>query len=66
MRKPVPPTGLCAVRLMKGWRRGALADAVGLAPCSLYRIETGKTKQPKLATRRALTKVLGVAESKLF
>jgi transcriptional regulator with XRE-family HTH domain len=66
MRKPVPPHGLRAVRLMKGWGIKALADAIGIEESTLWRLESGATKAPKVETRVALAKVLGVSEPMLF
>jgi transcriptional regulator with XRE-family HTH domain len=66
MRKPIPPVGLRAVRLMKGWRIGALADEAGVAPSTIRRLETGQHKEPSQNTRVALSRVLGVSASKLF
>jgi transcriptional regulator with XRE-family HTH domain len=60
MREPMPPSRLRAARLMKGWRIIDLAGAVGLRENGLYRIESGRTKAPKLATRRRLAAVLKV------
>jgi len=66
MRKPVPPRGLRAVRLMKGWRIGVLAAEADMAESTIRRLETGSTKEPSQRTRRALAKVLRVSVSKLF
>ncbi len=66
MRDPIPPTGLRAARLMKGWRVIDLAKAIHVAESTVWRIETGAIKQPRLGVRKALAKALGVAESKLF
>jgi transcriptional regulator with XRE-family HTH domain len=43
-----------------------LQQANQVSDNGLYRIESGRTKKPKDATRRALAKALGVAQSKLF
>jgi transcriptional regulator with XRE-family HTH domain len=61
-----PATPLRVARVRAGWRLGALAAKVGLNETSLWRIEAGRTKKPKSKTRKALAKVLGVAESNLF
>jgi len=66
MRKPVPPRGLRAVRLMKGWGIKALAEAIGIEESTLWRLESGATKAPKVATRVALAKALGVSDAALF
>ena len=66
MPDPIPPTGLRKARLMKGWRIGALADEIGVPASTLWRIETGVIKEPRLGIRRALAKALGVSEAKLF
>ena len=65
-RKPVPPTGLRAVRLMKGWPIGELAEAADMAISTIRRLETGSTKEPSQKTRRELSRLLGVSPSKLF
>lgn len=64
--EPIPPIGLRKARLLKGWRIGALAKAIGVAESSIYRIETGTIKEPRQGIRRALAKALGVSEAKLF
>ena len=61
-----PPTGLRAVRLMKGWPIGELAEATGLAISTIRRLETGQTAEPSEKTRRALSRKLGVNERKLL
>jgi transcriptional regulator with XRE-family HTH domain len=66
MRKPVPPHGLRAVRLMKGWGIKALADAIGVQESTIWRLESGATKNPSEKTRQGLQCVLGVSASKLF
>lgn len=66
MRDLRPGSPLRVARVKSGWKLGALAAKVGLTPNGLYRIETEIVKQPKLATRKAIAKALGVAESTLF
>src|SRR5258708_12416023 len=66
MGKPVPPTGLRAVRLRLRWRIGALATEAAMAPSTIRRLETGLTKEPSDRVRRDLSRVLGVSASKLF
>ncbi len=66
MADPSPPTGLRKARLLKGWRIGALAKAIGVAESSLYRIETGAIIEPRHEIRRALAKALGAKETDLF
>jgi transcriptional regulator with XRE-family HTH domain len=51
---------------MKGWGIKALADAIGIEESTLWRLESGATKAPKVETRVALAKVLGVSEPMLF
>jgi transcriptional regulator with XRE-family HTH domain len=46
----------------KGQRNHTLASFAG----SMWRIETGRTRTPKLKTRRRLAAVLKVSESELF
>jgi len=65
-KMPVPPTGLRSVRLMKGWRIGALAQDADVAVSPIRRLETGLTKEPSQKTCKALAKVLEVSPSKLF
>ena len=65
MRRPVPPTGLRAVRLMKGWPIGLLAQEADMAISTIRRAETGLT-EPSQKTRRALSRVLGVSAATLF
>ncbi len=62
--KPARPLRLARVRA--GWRIGALAQAIDVAETTLWRLETGLTKEPSQKTRTALGTVLGVAPSKLF
>ncbi len=61
-----PGSRLRVQRVKAGYRLGALAAKVGLSDNGLYRIESGRTKEPKLATRTALATVLGVAQADLF
>jgi len=61
-----PASKLRLTRVAKGWPQAVLAAKVGLNRRSLYQIESGQTKTPKLATRKALAKALGVSVSKLF
>lgn len=61
-----PASRLRLARVAKGWRIGALADEMGVPASTLWRIETGAIKEPRLRIRKALAKVLGVAESQLF
>jgi transcriptional regulator with XRE-family HTH domain len=67
MADRVPGSPLRIARVAAGYRLEALAKAVGLkSENTLYRIETGRTKQPKQETRRRLAAVLGVSEAALF
>lgn len=66
MNKPVPPTGLRAVRLMTGWPIGLLAQEADVAISTIRRLETGVTVEPSEKTRRALSRVLKVTEASLF
>lgn len=54
-----PASRLRLARVAKGWRIGALAEAIDVAESTLWRIETGAIKQPRLEIRRALAKALG-------
>ena len=66
-KTPVPPTGLRKARLLAGWKLCDLAKEVGLeSEISLWRIETGRTKNPTPEHRRRLAAVLKVKEAVLF
>jgi transcriptional regulator with XRE-family HTH domain len=65
-RKPVPPTGLRALRLKLGWRIGVLAAEAEVAESTVRRLETGEHKEPSGRVRRALARKLEVRASKLF
>jgi len=54
------------VRLIKGSGLKALADAIGIGESTQWRLESGATKAPKVETRVALAKALGVSEPMLF
>ncbi len=62
--KPATPLRLARVRA--GWRGPDLAAAARLNENTLYRIETGRTKNPTPEHRRRLAAVLGVKEAVLF
>jgi transcriptional regulator with XRE-family HTH domain len=49
-----------------GAGRNYQGAAVPLNRRSLYQIESGQTKMPKLATRQRLARVLRISEQKLF
>jgi len=66
MRKPVPPVGLRAARLLRGWPIGALAEAADMAPSTIRRLETGSTHEPTDRVRRDLSRVLKVSQRELF
>lgn len=59
MAEPVPGSALRVARVRAGWRVGALATAAGINPATLWRIETGRTKNLKDKTRKALAAKLG-------
>lgn len=62
-----PASALRLARVRAGWRITDLAAAVGLKNrSSLYRIEAGRTKRPRLKTRERLAAALGVREADLF
>ncbi len=61
-----PASKLRLVRVAKGWRIGALADAADIAVSTIRRLETGWTKEPSDRVRRALARKLRVSASKLF
>jgi transcriptional regulator with XRE-family HTH domain len=61
-----PATPLRVARVRAGWRGPDLAAAASLNENTLYRIESGRTLQPRSATRKALAAVLGVSEAVLF
>lgn len=69
--KAHPPHSLAAnfheARIAAGFYvRDALADAIGVRPITLYRIEAGLTKRPEPETLEKLSKKLGVDESWLM
>ena len=66
MADPKPPTGFRAVRLMKGWGIKALADAIDVEESTIWRIETGAIKAPRLEIRIALAKALKMKQADLF
>jgi transcriptional regulator with XRE-family HTH domain len=63
----VPGSPLRVARVRAGWRLHDLAKEVGLkSEISLWRIETGRTKNPTPEHRRRLAAVLKVKEAVLF
>ncbi len=67
MADRVPGSPLRVARVRAGWRLHELAKEVGLkSEISLWRIETGRTKNPTPEHRRRIAEKLGVSEATLF
>jgi transcriptional regulator with XRE-family HTH domain len=63
--EPRPASALRVARVRAGYGVHELAKLAGISRCALWRYEFG-IRQPKAATRRDLSRVLGVSPSKLF
>jgi transcriptional regulator with XRE-family HTH domain len=61
-----PASRLRLARIARGYPQAVLAAKVGLNRRSLYEIESGRTRNPKLATRQRLARALGIAQGQLF
>jgi transcriptional regulator with XRE-family HTH domain len=61
-----PASRLRLTRVAKGWRIGALAEAIDVAESTIRRLEVGLTEEPSDRVRRALARKLGISAAKLF
>jgi DNA-binding XRE family transcriptional regulator len=69
-RAPMSKRSIGAVirelRVARGLAQAELADAIGVRPQTIYRIETGRTREPRPGTLRSIAEALRVPIAKLF